>query len=84
MSLAFLPDTPELLKRPSRARVEQSIKPNQRGWVYWQGTSWSARFYNADYQETIPPDQSVMVIGIEGNTLLVTPIASVNSKLGGG
>lgn len=80
MSLAFLPDTPELLKRPSRAKVEQSIEPNQRGWVYWQGTSWSAKFYNADCQKTVSPNESVMVVGIEGNTLLVVPIPSNTSN----
>ncbi|MDX2213238.1 MAG: NfeD family protein [Oculatellaceae cyanobacterium bins.114] len=79
MSFAFFPDTPEFLTPPSRARVEQSITPNKRGRVFWQGTSWFARFQE-DCPKTIFSGESVMVRGIEGNTLLVMPIESSTSN----
>lgn len=80
MSLPFLPDTQELLKHPSRGTVERKITPTQRGRVYWQGTSWFARFHDPNCQQTVASKQPIMVNGIEGNTLLVMPVNSAASK----
>jgi len=66
-------NTPELFPFFSIARVEQSISSTHRGRVAWQGTSWFAQFYDATCQVTTTPGAIVLVLGRQGNTLLVLP-----------
>jgi membrane protein implicated in regulation of membrane protease activity len=50
--------------------VEKAIAFDQIGRVYWQATSWPARFHG-DFQTVCQPGEQVIVLGMEGITLLI-------------
>ena len=57
--------------QPGVAIVVDAIQPQAKGWVKFDGTQWSAQFYNSTSQKTIAPGERVQVLGRQGNTLLV-------------
>ena len=61
----------ELFPNKVPAIVEEQITANWPGRVKFQGSYWPARLYQLDCQLTLHPDSIVMVVGIEGITLLV-------------
>lgn len=58
------------LRDATEARTLTEIAPGQTGRVIFEGNSWQAR---CDSNILIFPDQKVLVIGREGNTLIVIP-----------
>ena len=58
-------------------RVEKTITSNHPGRVYFQTTYWPARFYQSGGYKIAFPGDSVVVIGRDGLTLLVTPAGNV-------
>lgn len=57
----------------TKGYVEQAISPNQRGRVRYQATYW---FGICDDARSLPKGTEVIVIGRQGNTLIVEPIGS--------
>lgn len=53
------------------AETLTEILPGQAGRVLYEGNSWRAR--SEDYQIAIAPNQKVLVVRREGNTLIVVP-----------
>jgi membrane protein implicated in regulation of membrane protease activity len=53
------------------AQTLTEILPGQAGRVIYEGNSWRARC--EDYQMAIAPNQKVLVVRREGNTLIVVP-----------
>lgn len=70
--MLFTPTKVELFSQPVEGIVEDAIAPNEPGRVKCQGTSWPARFYKPS-QTTVSPGASVVIVGIQGLTLLVIP-----------
>ncbi|MGF1568602.1 MAG: NfeD family protein [Nodosilinea sp.] len=74
-----LTHTIELFKAQKAARVEHTITPRAKGRVFYEGTYWPARVYQAadaaraDYAFDV--SSWVTVIGRQGLTLLVVPPA---------
>ncbi|MDA0266812.1 MAG: NfeD family protein [Cyanobacteria bacterium] len=74
----FLPKrTPYTLAASTEARTITSILPGETGRVLYEGNSWQARC--EDYQAEIAVHQRVIVVGRQGNTLLVMPEQALNS-----
>ncbi|NEP17396.1 MAG: NfeD family protein [Leptolyngbya sp. SIO4C1] len=68
----FVPNqTPPALRDSTEARTLTSILPGQTGRVIYEGNSWQARC--SDGQAAIAPNQAVVVVGRQGNTLIVLP-----------
>ena len=63
--------TPRILMDSTEARTLTSIAPGQPGRVLYEGNSWQARC--EDNRLAIAADQPVLVVGRNGNTLLVLP-----------
>lgn len=57
--------------QPRVAIVVDTIQPRTKGWVKFEGTQWSARFYQPDCQKMMMPGERVQVLARQGNTLLV-------------
>ena len=75
MNLILEGFTPERFPEKSRAKVEWPIAATQQGKVYWQATYWTAEFEKPSVHEFAYPGQSVDVVAIRGNTLLVATIS---------
>jgi membrane protein implicated in regulation of membrane protease activity len=75
-----LTHTVELFKEPKIARVERMITNRLKGRVFFEGTYWPARVYEAaegvvsDYAMDV--SSPVMVVGRHGLTLLVLPMVN--------
>ncbi len=54
-----------------QALVDEEIKPNCKGFVYWRATWWSAV---CPHNVVLTPGQLCLVVGIRSNTLIVEPI----------
>ena len=54
--------------------VDLTISLDSPGRVKWQGTTWPARFFQADCQETLVPGQRVQIVTMQGLTLFVIPL----------
>jgi membrane protein implicated in regulation of membrane protease activity len=54
--------------------VDLTISFNSPGRVKWQGTTWPARFFQANCQETLVPGQRVQIVTMQGLTLYVIPL----------
>lgn len=65
----------ELFSRPGTARVDRPISPHQRGRVFFKGTYWPARFYQPEAFIQVDASSMVTVVGRQGVTLLVAPLA---------
>lgn len=63
--------TAPTLRESTSARTLTSIPQGQPGRVMYEGSSWQARC--SDEGLAIAPDQSVLVVGRQGNTLIVLP-----------
>lgn len=61
----------EVFSEPKQGRVEIEITPYKAGRVCFEGSRWPARLYHPNCQDTIPLGKAVLVVGIEGMTLLV-------------
>lgn len=70
---AKLFDSPDLNRFAGQGRVEQLISGKGSGRIYFQGTSWPAKFAQSN---TIccHPGEFVEVVGRQELTLLVVPI----------
>lgn len=69
------PDRIALFAQPGIGEVVQAISANRRGRVKFRASFWPAKFYlqsQAD-ERALPLDQ-VIIVGIDGITLLVMPI----------
>lgn len=75
MNFSLTSNRIELFAQPSVAEVVKSIAPNRKGRIKFRASFWPARFYLDSETEVLPSEQ-VVVIGRDGITLLVTPIAS--------
>lgn len=58
------------LRDATEARTLTEIAPGQTGRVIFEGNSWQAR---CESDRAILPDRKVLVVGREGNTLIVLP-----------
>lgn len=65
----------ELFSEPGVGEVVKLIAPNRRGRIKFRASFWPARFYPETATQALPSDQ-VTVIGRDGITLLVVPLAS--------
>ena len=68
-----------LFAQPGIGEVVQAISSNRRGRVKFKASFWPARFYSEARinAETLAlPLDRVVVVGIDGITLLVAPLAS--------
>ena len=70
---SVLPDQANPPPKPL-AKVEEAILPGEDGQVYFNGTYWSARFYDPDCQVTAAPGDKVRVVVGDRLPLLVMPI----------
>ncbi|MEO0539620.1 MAG: NfeD family protein [Cyanobacteria bacterium P01_A01_bin.105] len=64
-------NTAPTLRESTSARTLTAIPQGQPGRVIYEGSSWQARC--SDEGMVIAPDQAVLVIGRQGNTLIVLP-----------
>ena len=72
----FVPKrTPYALAESTEARTLTAISPGKTGRVIYEGNSWQARCEDLD--ALIAADESVIVVGRKGNTLLVMPEQSI-------
>lgn len=60
----------------SLGRVEERISGRDNGRVFYEGTTWPARFYDLNYQGAVEVEAWVEVLGREGLTLLVSPVVN--------
>ncbi|WOD38939.1 NfeD family protein [Nodosilinea sp. E11] len=70
-----LTHTLELFDTPKPARVECPITAQLKGRVFYEGTYWPARLYEAaaDASSALAVSSWVTVVGRQGLTLLVSP-----------
>ena len=72
----FVPkQTPYILEESTEARTITAIPAGKTGRVLYEGNSWQARCEDTD--AVIGADESVIVIGRRGNTLLIMPEHSI-------
>lgn len=71
--MLFTPTKVKLFSQPVEGIVEETIAPNELGRVKCQATYWPARFYQPDCKDTVSPGALIVIIGIQGLTLLVIP-----------
>lgn len=72
----FVPkQTPYTLADSTEARTITAIPPGRSGRVIYEGNSWPARCN--DETAAIAPDQPVIVVGRQGNTLYVMPASAL-------
>lgn len=64
-----------LFREGVRGTVTEKIALFQVGWVTYGGVLWKAKGCEGYDQANLLPDQPVLVIGREGNTLLVKPLS---------
>jgi len=55
--------------------VDQVVTPFRSGRVYFQATYWPARLSQTSTSKKLPPGAPVEIVGREGLTLLIQPIA---------
>ncbi len=70
----FAPAQIEMFTEAVIGTVEKKITQNQPGRVQCLGTYWPARFYHANCDVIVFPDEVVKVVGIQGITMLVVPV----------
>ncbi|MGP1386974.1 MAG: NfeD family protein [Thainema sp.] len=70
---AKLFDSPDFNPFAGQGRVEQLISGKYPGRIYFQGTSWPAKFAQS-HAICCQPGEFVEVVGRQGLTLLVVPI----------
>lgn len=56
---------------PGKGTVVETITTHQEGRVKYQASYWPARLYGQSSFTELEPDQSVVVLGREGITLLI-------------
>ncbi len=62
---------PHSLAEAQEAQTLTAIPPGEAGRVIYDGNSWRAKC--SDPEQAIAPDQPVLVVGRQGNTLIVIP-----------
>lgn len=68
----FIPNkTPRILMDSTEARTLTAIPPGRSGRVMYEGSSWQACC--SDTEVAIASDERVVVVGRQGNTLIVLP-----------
>lgn len=70
----FAPPSPEMFNEPLKGIVDQVITLNYPGRVRFQGSHWKAELYQPKSRLIIPPGQTVNIVALQGNTLLVIPV----------
>lgn len=71
-SLIFI-DQIDIFPKPVPGIVEQTITHVRPGRVKFQSSYWPAKLYQPNGEIILRPQQTVMVVGREGITLLVVP-----------
>ncbi len=61
----------EFFPKPGKGTVVQTITPEKEGRVKYQASYWPARLYGESRWVQADLDQSVIVLGREGITLLI-------------
>ncbi|HEY9850110.1 MAG TPA: NfeD family protein [Leptolyngbyaceae cyanobacterium] len=74
----FAPTEIEMFSEVVMGTVEKTISQNQPGRVKCLGSYWPARFYHANCDVVVFPDQVVKVVGRQGITMLVVPVSLGN------
>lgn len=75
MNTLVSPERIALFAQPGIGEVVQAISPKHRGRVKFRASFWPAKFYlESQTDEPALPLEQVVVIGIDGITLLVMPI----------
>lgn len=70
----YVSERPFLFEDTLFGIVKSQIEPYQIGSVKFQGIFWRAKVYKAECQSKLVPEQPVIVIGRDGNVLLVIPL----------
>jgi membrane protein implicated in regulation of membrane protease activity len=71
-----LPNRIELFAAPVEAVVERPADATRPGRVKTMGTTWNARLYEFEDQIAIASGDRVLVVGRQGITLLIVPLAN--------
>jgi membrane protein implicated in regulation of membrane protease activity len=75
MNTLVAPDRIALFAQPGIGEVVQAISSGQRGRVKFRASFWPAKFYSESLaNKPALPLEQVIVVGIDGITLLVTPL----------
>lgn len=69
----------EWFAQPGVGEVVKLITPNERGRVKFRASFWPARLHPDADPNSLSPKQSVVVVGRDGITLLVTPLVSAQT-----
>jgi membrane protein implicated in regulation of membrane protease activity len=75
MSLATGFQATDLFPFQGQGVVERTITPLDAGRVYFQATYWPARLYQPTSSDALQPGDPVEVLGRDGLTLLIKPLA---------
>lgn len=65
------------LEEDNSGKTLTAILPGEEGRILYEGNSWRARC--ADEHQTIDPQEKVLIVGREGNTLIIIPERSLHS-----
>jgi membrane-bound ClpP family serine protease len=68
----FTPLSIQWFSKPIAAEVVTKIKPDRPGQVSFKDIVWNARS-TEPLEQAIPKRQAVIIVGRQGNTLLVSP-----------
>lgn len=80
MDILVAPDRIALFAHPGIGEVVKAISSSQRGRVKFRASFWPAKFYSeSPADKPALPLEQVMVVGIDGITLLVTPLSSAQT-----
>lgn len=66
--------------QPRMGYITEAVTSQQLGRVKSGGSYWKAKFYDAAFMGSIAPGERVMVLGHQGNALLVMPEGYVEPR----
>jgi len=73
MNPRFLVSKPQFFPAPIPGVITTTVTPTRKGRISFQGSFYPAQLHNPNWQEDLPPDTPVHVIGRIGITLLIIP-----------
>lgn len=80
MDTLIAPDRIALFAQPGIGEVVQAISSTHRGRVKFRASFWPAKFYSeSPADKPALPLEQVIIVGIDGITLLVTPLNAAKS-----
>lgn len=62
-----------------KASIDEPIHPNSCGRIKCQGVYYRAEFYKNNFQNSVYPEESVLVVALRGNVALIKPEISTKS-----